>query len=270
MSGLTAGTARDVSAAVANDALHRQIEDAGINASAPREQRWIDGWIVRYAHGKARRARCIQPVANGNLSIDDKLKRCLPVYREVGLVPHVRITPFARPAGLDDRLAALGWESIDETLVMIAGADDGATAAAPKLPPGHVIEACDGSRYAAWIGAARDSTAREIESHANRLASSPVPYRALVVRDEAGVALAGGQVAGEGEVAGLYDVLTLEEHRGRGIATALCAHSMAQARAAGARAVYLQVDAGNGAAIGMYRRLGFTEAYRYHYRTLET
>ena len=24
-----------------------RIEDAGINASAPREQRWVDGWLVR-------------------------------------------------------------------------------------------------------------------------------------------------------------------------------------------------------------------------------
>ena len=40
-------------------ALLSRIEDAGLNASAPPQQRWIDGWLVRYCPGKAKRARCI-------------------------------------------------------------------------------------------------------------------------------------------------------------------------------------------------------------------
>jgi hypothetical protein len=54
-------------------ALLARIEDAGINASAPREQRWVDGWLVRLSPGKAKRARCIQAVAPGRLGIDEKL-----------------------------------------------------------------------------------------------------------------------------------------------------------------------------------------------------
>ena len=38
--------------------LLSRIEDAGLNASAPPQQRWMDGWIVRTSPGKARRARC--------------------------------------------------------------------------------------------------------------------------------------------------------------------------------------------------------------------
>ncbi|MBV9892502.1 MAG: hypothetical protein JO090_16680, partial [Rhizobacter sp.] len=77
-----------------------RIEDAGINASAPREQRWVDGWLVRLAPGKAKRARCIQPLAPGRLAIDDKLALCLPLFAAAGLQPIVRITPFAEPVGL--------------------------------------------------------------------------------------------------------------------------------------------------------------------------
>lgn len=36
-----------------------RIEDAGLNASAPPQQRWLDGWLLRYCPGKAKRARCI-------------------------------------------------------------------------------------------------------------------------------------------------------------------------------------------------------------------
>ena len=34
----------------------------------------------------------------------------------------------------------------------------------------------------------------------------------------------------------------------------------------GAKTAYLQVDSENDAALSVYRRLGFADAYRYHYR----
>ena len=42
------------------ETLLSRIEDAGINASAPPQQRWLDGWLLRFSPGKAKRARCIQ------------------------------------------------------------------------------------------------------------------------------------------------------------------------------------------------------------------
>ena len=92
-----------------------RVEDAGINASAPREQLWVDGWLVRFSPGKAKRARCVQAVAAGRLSLDERLARCLAIYAEVGLQPFFRITPFSLPAGLDAQLAARGMERIDDT-----------------------------------------------------------------------------------------------------------------------------------------------------------
>ena len=76
--------------------LLARIEDAGINASAPREQRWIDGWLVRLSPGKAKRARCIQAVAPGRLGIDEQA-RALPaaLRRRRACAPYVRITPFS-------------------------------------------------------------------------------------------------------------------------------------------------------------------------------
>src|SRR5947208_14312285 len=91
-----------------DEALLARIEDAGINASAPREQRWIDGWLLRLSPGKAKRARCIQAVASGRLDIDAKLALCLPLFAAAGLRPYVRITPFSQPAGLDIHLAERG------------------------------------------------------------------------------------------------------------------------------------------------------------------
>ena len=117
--------------------LLSRVEDAGINASAPREQLWLDGWLVRFSPGKAKRARCVQAVAAGRLPFDERLRRCLAVFAEAGLQPYFRITPFSQPAGLDELLAARGMERIDDTRVMVASLDPGSSAPDGARPLGR-------------------------------------------------------------------------------------------------------------------------------------
>jgi GNAT superfamily N-acetyltransferase len=115
----------------------------------------------------------------------------------------------------------------------------------------------------------RGSSALEIESHAQRLQGSPVPYTGLVWRDAAGQVQACGQFARDADLVGLYDIFTAPASRGRGRARALCARLLALARDQGARTAYLQVDAANAAARAVYAHLGFLDAYTYHYRSRE-
>jgi ribosomal protein S18 acetylase RimI-like enzyme len=247
------------------DVLSR-VEDAGLNASAPREQRWIDGWLVRFSPAKAKRARCIQPVAAGRLPVADKLALCLPIYEASGLKPYVRITPFSQPGGLDAQLAAAGMVSIDETRVMVLAAI-GSLAAAPSKGPSLRVAAVGPSDFADWAGKERGSSAEERRAHADRIAHSPVPHRSVLAFAEDGSTVGAGQVVVEGDLAGLYDVLTAEGHRRRGVAEAVCRHLLDLATIAGARVAYLQVDASNEPARRIYRRLGFVDGYSYHYRT---
>ena len=252
-----------------DDAWLARIEDAGINATAPREQRWVDGWLVRFAPGKAKRARCIQPVAPGPLSIDEKLALCLPHFAAAGLPPIVRITPFAEPAGLDTHLATLGMGRFDDSLVMaLAALDDGLERSVDSRRGGDAVrfEAVDLVAFADCIGAARGSSAAERATHADRLAHAAVPHHAVLARDRHGAVVAGGQVAIEATLAGLYDVFTIADARGRGHGEGVCRHLLAHGRRLGASAAYLQVDAGNEVARRLYRRLGFRDAYPYHYR----
>ena len=250
-----------------DDGWLARIEEAGLNASTPREQRVIDGWLVRLAPGKAKRARSIQPVAPGRLGIDEKLALCLPLFAAAELPPIVRITPFAQPARLDEHLAEVGMTRFDDSLVMVLPSLDAIASTGTFADEGETLETVDARSFAEWIGAARGSSAREVAAHADRIANAPVPHHALALRDRDGVVVCGGQVAVEGSLAGLYDVFTLGEARGRGLADRLCRHLLGHARRLGASAGYLQVDAANAGARRLYRRLGFRDAYPYHYRT---
>jgi ribosomal protein S18 acetylase RimI-like enzyme len=237
-----------------DEALLARIEDAGINASAPREQRWVDGWLLRLSPAKAKRARCIQAVAPGRLDIEAKLALCLPLFAAAGLRPYVRITPFSQPAGLDTRVMVLpsldAWAAQDAD-ISGAGAIEGAAADA----------------FADWVGRARGSSAGERSAHAERIARPAVPHHAVFAKDDRGDVVAAGLVVVEGEVAGLYDVFTAEAARGRGHGERLCRHLLAGAARQGAIVAYLQVDAANEGARRIYHRLGFADGYSYHYRT---
>ncbi|MEF7616782.1 GNAT family N-acetyltransferase [Aquincola sp. MAHUQ-54] len=245
--------------------LLSRIEDAGLNASAPPQQRWIDGWLVRFSAGKAKRARCVNAVAEGRLPLADKLALAQAVFDDAGLPMVLRITPFTQPASLDARLDAAGFQPIDDTRVMVSP-DLGSLRALP-LPDGLCWAPVDSAAFAHAVGALRGSPAGQREAHAERLRLSPVPYRAWAIRrEDDGAVVACGQYAREAELVGLYDVFTDPAYRARGLAAILCSRLLAAARAQGARTAYLQVDADNGPARRVYHRLGFTDGYAYHYR----
>jgi ribosomal protein S18 acetylase RimI-like enzyme len=90
--------------------------------------------------------------------------------------------------------------------------------------------------------------------------------RALTARFFA--VLAGGEVAAyvdlyhDGRTAQIEDLATLEEHRGRGYASALVLHALQEARDAGCDLVFLVADADDWPKL-LYGRLGFDELGRY-------
>lgn len=248
---------------MAEDPLLSRIEDAGLNASAPPEQRWLDGWLMRFSPGKAKRARCINAVAEGRLPLQERLHWAQAAYQEAGLPLILRCTPFTAPDHLEAAVADRGWRAFDDTRVMVNR--DYAAAPVRDLAPAPVTPL----EYAQIVGALRGSPAAQRMAHTRRLLASPVPYQGFVVRDGA-VVLACGQFAREADLVGLYDVFTTPAARGRGLARQLCAWLLHLAAEEGARHAYLQVEGDNAAARSVYHRLGFSDAYAYHYRTPET
>lgn len=254
------------SSALGDDLLLSRIEDAGINASAPPEQRWLDGWLVRFSPGKAKRARCVNAVAGGRQPLDDRLRQAAAVFAEAGLPMLVRITPFSQPRGLDHELEQRGYGTLDDTRVMVCPG----LPISPEgggLPEATEWVALDAEKFAAAVGELRGSPAEQRAAHARRLALSPVRYDGYAIRRQGDdQVLACGQFAREGELVGLYDVFTRDSVRGQGWASLLCERLLRQAASQGARVAYLQVEADNQPARHIYRKLGFSDAYAYHYR----
>jgi ribosomal protein S18 acetylase RimI-like enzyme len=244
--------------------LLARIEEAGLNASAPPQQRLVDGWLLRFSPGKAKRARCINAVSAGRLTLEQKLALCQPVFDEAGLPMLLRITPFSQPPELDTLLERQGMRRVDDTRVMVCTEPAAHRVAPPS--PGLTLAPIGHEVFAQTVGAMRGSSLAQRQAHGQRLVNAPVPFMAHVLKRD-GEVLACGQVALEGELVGLYDVFTAPAVRGQGMARWLCDQLIADAVTRGAKTAYLQVESDNEPARAVYRRLGFSDAYAYHYRT---
>lgn len=240
-----------------------RVEEAGLNALQTRRQMFYDGWVLRLAPGKAKRARSVNAHFGSTLPLADKIAYCERVYAERGLPFLFRVTPFSQPSSLDAELGARGFDAHETTLVQTAALDRAPPAAA--LPAGCTIAEAAVDDFIEAAGELRGSAASERDAHRERLAASPLDSRRALVVD-GGRTLAAGLCAREGDIVGLFDIVTAADARRRGLASALVAWLLARAWERGARLAYLQVEATNAAAQPVYRRLGFATAYEYHYR----
>jgi GNAT superfamily N-acetyltransferase len=245
-----------------------RIEDAGLNAAQPPEQLLVDGWLLRFSRGKARRARSVNAICAGRLDLETKLEICRRHFASRQLPLLFRITPFSQPASLDGYLQQHGFVAIDETRVMTCplserhfDAHDGTGSARLEFRGVDIAE------FAATVGMLRASPAAQISAHEARLRASPLLQTSVrrVVTVE-GEPVAAGQAVIEADNAGLYDIVTAAKWRARGIGRALSAVLLSDAASYGARTAYLQVDAANRAARSVYAKLGFVDRYAYWYR----
>lgn len=150
---------------------------------------------------------------------------------------------------------------------MVLASLDAFSEAGDDAAAAGTIDTTDPETFAERVGQARRTPAGERRAHAERIGKPAVPHHCVLARNEWGDVVGAGSVVVEGDVAGIYDVVTAEAMRRRGHAERVCRNLLAVAATRGARVGYLQVDAANDAARRIYRRLGFADGYSYHYRT---
>jgi GNAT superfamily N-acetyltransferase len=138
-----------------------------------------------------------------------------------------------------------------------------ATAAAPGrgsgLPPAalqHLLTAVPGVRFAHLYRAPRTGAGIDAGAGAGAAAAARAEERELL-------AVARGTVTGHGRWLGLMLIEVVPHARRRGLAQQLLRALADWAAGLGATDAFLQVEERNAAAVGLYRRLGFTTHHTY-------
>jgi ribosomal protein S18 acetylase RimI-like enzyme len=245
-----------------NDALSRRIEEAGLNNLHTRRQLLYDGWLLFLSPGKAKRARSVNAHFGSSQPIGEKIARCERIYSDRGLPVLFRITPFAQPPNLDDALAARGYAAFDPTLVQTLALER-----PPARAPGADVE-LDAPMLEAFIdavGEMRASPASQRAAHLERVAHTPLDLQPLIARRD-GKVVGAGMLSIDGDIAGLFDIVTADGSQRQGIGTAIVVELLRRAWERNVRTVFLQVTGDNAPALAIYRKFGFATRYRYHYR----
>jgi len=217
----------------------------------------LGGWRLHAADGFSGRLNACWPLGEPDRPPDAAVAAVEAWYAARGLPPVFKLADGATaPADLAVVLAARGYRPRTETLMMTAALPAGEAAAAP------VSDRLDDGFLSVFSATAHDpGDARERIEALERIA--PPRFFARIDVQERPAAI--GACAVEGDWAGVFAMRTAPDRRRQGLARRILDGLFAAATAAGARRAYLQVEAANAPAVGLYRGLGFETAYAYRY-----
>ena len=243
------------------DALRVRLEEAALNATAVRAQVLYDGWLVRFAQSSAKRVRSINVLGLSTRPLDERLAYCSTLYARHGLPMVLRITSIGPDFALDADLESRGYILTGETRVMSMP-----LAPRPGARGDLLFKTVDAARFAAAGGRMRDSRAEHVAEHQARLEGLAVDILPVLATDSDGHCVAAGMAVRDGDVVGIFDVVTDPGQRRKGHAAKLVEHLLACGPDGGATTAYLQVEPENTAARALYGRYGFKDCYAYWYR----
>lgn len=232
-------------------------ENRILNAWPCLETLVMERWVIRLAGGYSGRANAASPLAAG-ADLDPALLGAIEtVYHSAGLPPMVRLTPLAT-TGAGDLLLRAGYIQRDASIGMLAPlAGDRGTGMDLAFSP-RATDTWVRGVSALQEGAKRDADAA-LMAIVRRI-RLPAAFATLV---HAGRAVGFGMSVIERGMAEIGSVVLDPGVRGLGLGRRLVVGLMDWAALNGAQEAYLQVEATNATAIGLYRSLGFAELYRY-------
>lgn len=243
-------------------AMVRRLEAAGFRAWPAASVHYDGAWVIRLTAGHAaKRLNSVNPLDPHDVSdIGDRVARAARRFDAYGRRLTFRMSPLAGTP-LTRHFDELGWDRYSESLVMGTRLSDAALAGVMNQIPLRDV----GRFVTAAIRIHGADPA--MRAGLSEIIGSIEPEVGLFVQEEEGRAVATGICVHDGELAGLFEIATDPAARGRGHGRRLVLSALKWARGRGAAYGWLQVEAANAGAIALYRSLGFSEAYRYHYRS---
>ncbi len=227
-------------------------------------------WVLRAEGGVTGRANSALVVGDPGCSADDALAGVRAWYGARRLQPYLQVPG---PLGVEAAEHPIGAAAVQQgmsasvpVLVMTAARievlDVGTAVSVPDGVRLDVARVADDRWLDAYVGSKNQSPRHVAHSRA-LLASAPDQVFGTYV-GPAGEVLGIGRVAFSPGWAGVMGVWTAPHMRRRGLASSLIGRLLT-AGDTSTRAVVLQVESTNGAAIAAYRRLGFTVHHQYAY-----
>jgi GNAT superfamily N-acetyltransferase len=218
-------------------------------------------WVWRAARGYSGRAnsiQCLDPTDDADAPA--RIARFTELFTRHGLPPLFKTSPLTAP-GILEALRESRWESYNPSKVLRLGMQARAwethqhTALfAPADPQWHAAQA-EMSGYSSETA----ETVRRI------LGAIACDGRGVLAYDENGVPAAAALACVANGIAIFGNVVTRNDHRGRGFGRAVMAAALNWSRDAGAIGAGIQVAGGNTVALKLYGSLGFADPYDYGY-----
>ncbi len=230
-----------------------ELERCSVRALPPAETVQLGDWLVALGRGSLMRLNsCSTFGESPRRSMFERIEAVERRYDTRTRPTRFRLTELDRH--LDDRLESRGYEGSTEVVVMtgpVGGATSGNVAVASAAGPTWL------DRYVEWGG---HDEMRRLEL-GESLGAQTLDMAAFSSPAAIGVAVR------DSTWVGLFNLIVDPGQRRSGHGRELTSATLAWAARRGAEWAYLQVVAINSQAISMYSALGFTEVYRYHYRT---
>jgi ribosomal protein S18 acetylase RimI-like enzyme len=222
-----------------------------------------DGWVIRMANGYTKRANSVNPLYQSAIGLDEKIAYCKNLFTKRSLPVIYKLVECEAHKNIDKRLEALQYEQIDITSVQIN--NDIKTVA--KIPDGIII---NNDFSGAWIDGLVDCNNINIKHvETIKLMLKNITGETVVVHKEIDGEFAGcGFGVIENGYVGIFDIVVKESRRGHGYGEEIVQSILSQAGKAGAERSYLQVVNKNTIAKNLYKKLGYTESYKYWYRQM--
>ncbi|AZI57875.1 N-acetyltransferase [Nakamurella antarctica] len=222
----------------------------------------VGKWLLRAGSGFTGRANSVLPLGAADRPLDDALEVVDEFYSRAQLPPQFQL-PFtaATPHPLAPSLIERGWRAEDLTNVLTTSIAGLPAVSGRPLPPAQFAAAPNHRWLSGYLyrGAPLPPGALAVLTRAD----SPVFLTLTDTVTDSLLAVARGIVT-DGWL-GITAVTVAAQHRRRGIASHVLTELAGWARQRGAHSVYLQVDAGNAAALALYRGAGFVVQHQYEY-----
>ena len=241
--------------------LVRRFEAAGFRAWPATSVQYDGAWAIRLTGGHpAKRLNSINPLDPGDhANLRERIARAGSRFAAYGRPLTFRLSPLASHR-IVEHLDSEGWRSFAHSLIMRVRLDEALVRDAL-----HQIPLKDMGRF---IGAAIaiGNIDPRLRPGLSDVINSIQPEAGLFVLQEDDQPVSTAICVQDGDLAGLFEVATEESMRGKGYGRRTLLSALKWAHARGARTAWLQVEASNESAIGLYRSMGFEEVYQYHYR----